>query len=127
MAISGFDSLKGLNADAFMKMFITQMTHQDPTNPMDPSSMLSQLADLVGVQKQTEMAETFSNVLHAQQFNLAAGMIGHEIAYRDNGELISAVVESAGEHEGVIGVFAEDRFIPLEEVVEIGGLAPVTT
>jgi len=127
MAISGFESFKGLDASAFMKMFVTQMTHQDPTNPMDPSSMLSQLADLTAVQKQTEMAETFSDALRAQQFNLAAGMIGREIAYRDSGELTSAVVESAGEYEGVIGVFTENSFIPLDQVVEIGGLATVTT
>lgn len=111
--------MKSLNADTFMKLFIAQMTHQDPSNPLDPSAMLSQLADLTAVQKQTAMAESFTKALRTENFNLARGLIGHQVAYKLNDELHSGVVESATEQEGVIGVIIGDEFVSLDDVVQI--------
>jgi len=111
--------MKGLNADAFMKLFLAQMTHQDPTSPLDPSAMLSQLADLTAVQKQTAMAESFAKALRTENLNLARGLIGHQVAYKLNDEVHSGVVESATERDGVIGVIISDEFVSLDEIVEI--------
>jgi len=113
-----------LNADAFMKLFITQMTHQDPTNPMDPSAMLSQLADLTAVEKQTQMAASFASALRSENLNLARGLIGHQVAYDVNGEIHSGLVTSAVEQDGAVGVIIGDRFISLDNIVEISKAQP---
>lgn len=108
-----------LNADAFMQLFITQMTHQDPTNPMDPSAMLSQLADLTAVEKQTSMAASFASALRSENLNLARGLIGHQIAFDVNGEIHTGLVTSAVDQNDVVGVVVNGGFISLDNVVEI--------
>ena len=42
---------KNLGQDAFMKLLVTQLQHQDPTAPKDDSQMLAQLAQFSSLEK----------------------------------------------------------------------------
>jgi len=71
------DSKKAsLDYDNFLKLLITQMKNQDPTNPMDPSAQVAQLA-------------TFSQV---EQLSNASSYIGKTITSADG--QTSGVVKS---------------------------------
>ena len=45
-ASSSSKSAEDLGKEDFMNLFLTQMSHQDPVNPMDSGTMMSQLAQL---------------------------------------------------------------------------------
>jgi flagellar basal-body rod modification protein FlgD len=127
MSIEGTSPYATLDADAFMKMFITQMKHQDPTNPMNPSEMLGQLSQLTTVQKMTAMssgmeklAASFGEAMRSEHLNLARGLIGHQVAYHRGEELHTGLVTGAAEHDGRIGVIIDGDLITLNDVVEIG-------
>jgi len=61
---SGPESLEesGMGRDAFLKIFLTQLAHQDPLAPQDASELGAQLAVFSQVEQQTLMAEQLRGV-----------------------------------------------------------------
>lgn len=51
-----------LGQDAFMQLLVTQLRHQDPTNPMDNSQFIAQLATFSQLEKLTEIATSIKNL-----------------------------------------------------------------
>jgi len=51
-----------LGQDAFMQLLVTQLRHQDPTNPMDNSEFIVQLATFSQLEKLTEIATSIKNL-----------------------------------------------------------------
>jgi len=45
-----------LGQDAFLKLLITQLQHQDPTQPKDDTEFIAQLATFSSLEKLTEIA-----------------------------------------------------------------------
>ncbi len=80
------DQLSG-DFSFFLKMLTTQLTNQDPTQPMDTSQMSQQLAQFSGVQQQvdtnTKLDTLIANNGKSQQAT-AVGYIGHEVEAEGN-------------------------------------------
>ena len=60
---------KGLGQDAFLKLLVTQLEHQDPSKPQDDAQMITQLAQFSSLEKLTQIAtgvEAMSQLLMAQ-------------------------------------------------------------
>ena len=121
MNVSGSDVLGSLSPDAFLTLFVTQIQHQDPTEPMDTSAMMAQLAQLTTVQQLDSLSANFLNVLRTEQLGLARGLIGAQVTYASGDELRTGVVDSAALNAGVAGVFVADEFVPIDNVIEILG------
>lgn len=51
-----------LGQDAFMKLLITQLTHQDPMRPKDDTEFIAQLATFSQLEKLTEIATSIKNL-----------------------------------------------------------------
>jgi flagellar basal-body rod modification protein FlgD len=45
----------GLGRDAFLKLLVTQLQHQDPTKPQDDSQFIQQLATFSSLEKLTSI------------------------------------------------------------------------
>ena len=52
----------GLGRDAFLKLLTTQLQHQDPTQPMDDSALLAQLAQFSSLEKLTQIATSIEDL-----------------------------------------------------------------
>lgn len=55
-----------LDKDAFMKLMLTQMKHQDPTNPMQSHEMAAQLAQFTSVEQLQNMNSNIEALKNAQ-------------------------------------------------------------
>lgn len=51
-----------LGQDAFMKLLITQLTHQDPTRPKEDTEFIAQLATFSQLEKLSEIATSIKNL-----------------------------------------------------------------
>ena len=58
-----------LGKDAFMKLLITQLTHQDPTKPQDDTALIAQLAQFSSLEQMQQMNQTLTSI--AQFFDQA--------------------------------------------------------
>lgn len=56
-----------LDKDAFMKLMLTQMKHQDPTNPMQSHEMAAQLAQFTSLEQLNNINATLEGMKNAQQ------------------------------------------------------------
>jgi len=53
----------GMNKDDFLKLFVTQLQHQDPLNPADSSEFIGQLAQLTQVEQAYNTNSNLSKII----------------------------------------------------------------
>ncbi len=65
----------GMGQDAFLKLLVTQLQHQDPLQPKEDGEFLAQLAQFSSLEKLTEISTaigTLTELLAMQKLNAAA-------------------------------------------------------
>ena len=88
-----------LNYDDFLSLLMTELQHQDPTQPMDPTQMVTQLATVSDVGQAVQANKTLSALLNTNSLAQAEAMIGQTITSSDgltSGVVASVSVSSAG-------------------------------
>lgn len=58
----GTPKVKELSPDDFIKLFLTQLQHQNPMEPTDSSKMLSQMADISSINSSKSMQKTMKQL-----------------------------------------------------------------
>lgn len=77
----------GMGQDAFLKMFMAQMTHQDPLNPMDNTQFTAQLAQFSSLEQLTKISkslEGISSLPDALAQSQALGYLGKDVTFSGN-------------------------------------------
>jgi flagellar basal-body rod modification protein FlgD len=84
-----------LNGNEFLTLMMVQLTHQDPTNPSDPTQYLSELAQMTSVEQETNTAQSTSQTASAEAVSAAVGLIGKTVSYIDQttGQTVSGSVQ----------------------------------
>ena len=61
---AGSDGAKrnALGQDAFMKLLVTQLQHQDPTAPKDDSQLIAQLAQFSSLERLTTIDQSLAHI-----------------------------------------------------------------
>lgn len=119
-----------LDPQAFLQLLVAQLQYQDPTNPADTSSFLTQTATLTQVQSMDSMTSTLASLLAAQQTQSATALIGKQVTYTDPSGteqhgLVSAVTLSGGIATLQVGdTTGSTTAVPLASVSEVTDPAP---
>lgn len=92
----------GLGKDDFLKLFVAQLQHQDPMNPMSDMDFMGQMASFSTLEQISNMAAANSRVADSLASNNAIGLIGRTVTWTDaNDELHTGVVEKVSTAGGV--------------------------
>lgn len=87
-----------LGRDAFLQLLVLQLQNQDPTNPVDSTAMLAQLAQFSALEALTNLDASFqllSGNMDQLNFISASQLIGRRVEGIDvNGQIREGVVES---------------------------------
>jgi flagellar basal-body rod modification protein FlgD len=76
-----------LGKDQFLKLFVAQLQHQDPMNPMQDQDFMGQMASF-------STLEQITNLASASSLSQTVGLIGRTVTYTDTtGEARTGVVE----------------------------------
>ena len=70
-----------LDKDGFLKMFVAQMQHQDPSSPQDPNESTSQMAQFSTLEQITNLASSNAKIAAALNTSSAVGLIGRTVNY----------------------------------------------
>ncbi|MFJ4225273.1 flagellar hook capping FlgD N-terminal domain-containing protein [Microbacterium sp. NPDC089695] len=82
-----------LDGEVFLKLLVTQLTHQDPSNPMDTNEMISQTTQLAMMEQLTSLADSGSEAFALNMRQAATALIGQEASYKDaDGKAVTGVV-----------------------------------
>ncbi|WP_433050958.1 flagellar hook capping FlgD N-terminal domain-containing protein [Dactylosporangium sp. CS-033363] len=119
-----------LGKDAFMKLLVTQLKYQDPSNPMDNREFLAQTAQFSTLEKLTDVAAAEQSLLNAQLQLGASNLIGKTVTYAGaDGKALTGVVTSAKFFTaGPPTLHVGNTDVPLASVSEVTdkALAPQT-
>lgn len=106
------------NYDAFLRLLIAEMKNQDPTKPVDPTQMVTQLATFSQVEQSVQMNARLDALLTNFGLTQAASLVGKTISPVDGAP--SGVVRTATMLNGVIVVELEDgRTLPVVQGTKI--------
>jgi len=75
-----------LDKDGFLKLFVAQLQHQDPSSPMDTNDSMQQMSSFSMVEQITNMASTTAKVAQSLNTASAVGLIGRTVTYIDSSD-----------------------------------------
>ena len=93
LTVNGRKASQELGKDDFLKLLMAQMTHQDPTEPMDNSQFIAQMAQFSSLEQMYNVSNGFNKMAQIMQSNEAAGTLGKVVELDVEGEQVSGVVE----------------------------------
>ena len=88
-----------LNYNDFLTLLMAEMKNQDPTQPMDPSTMVSQLATVSEVGQAVQTNTNLASLLTSASLTQAEQLVGQTITSSDgstSGQVASVSVTSTG-------------------------------
>ncbi len=74
---------KTLGADDFMKILMTQLTAQDPMNPMKDTEFIAQMANFSSLEQMRGLSQSFTAYSNSQQMATAPLYLGCEVTVKD--------------------------------------------
>ena len=96
----------GLGKDDFLKLFVSQLQHQDPLSPMENAEFMGQMASFSTLEQMTNVARVNEAMAAQLGMSQSLGLLGKTVTYVD---------EAGASHTGVV-----------EKVVTEGGSAHLT-
>ena len=107
-----------LDYDAFLKLLIAQMKFQDPTEPMDPSEHISQLASFSAVEQSIKTNAKLDSLLASVALSQADSVIGRTVTSAD-GETSGKVASLRIVDTGAVAVLEDGKEVTLGSGVRI--------
>ena len=83
-----------LDKNDFLKILITQLSHQDPTQPMDDKAFIAQMAQFSSLEQMTNMSDGLAKVATLVAKSQAVGLLGNAVDIANGGETVTGIVEA---------------------------------
>lgn len=85
---------EGMGKDEFLKILITQLSNQDPTQPMEDKEFIAQMAQFSSLEQMTNMSSEFSKMASRLESAGAMDLLGKSVDITVGEEQISGKVEA---------------------------------
>lgn len=73
----------GLDKEAFMKLLITQLRHQDPLKAQDDKEFIAQLAQFSALEQSQQLSKSLTALLSFQQLAQGSALVGRRVEVLD--------------------------------------------
>jgi len=102
----------GVDYQAFLKLLVAEIKNQDPTEPMDATQQISQLAQFSSVEQAVQTNTKLDQLLASSSLSQADGLIGRTVTNADG--TVSGVVESVRIYsDGMIATLVGGTQLPI--------------
>jgi flagellar basal-body rod modification protein FlgD len=113
--VSGKNAQMG--KDQFLKLFVAQLQHQDPMNPMEDGDFMGQMASFSTLEQVTNMAAANTAMASNLQLSQSVGLLGRTVTWMD---------EADATHTGVVEKVSTIDGKPVLTVSGTEGVDPAT-
>jgi flagellar basal-body rod modification protein FlgD len=69
----------GINEQDFIQLFVSELQFQDPMEPLDNSQFLTQLAQFVGIEQQSEEVTGINNLATLDSSDQTVALLSHTV------------------------------------------------
>jgi len=107
-----------LDRDAFLRLLITQLQHQDPLNPMDDRDFIAQMAQFSALEQMTQLNQTFERT---QAFGMIGKTVEFSMQHPITGEWIDdyGLVTAVTRQGNQVFLTVNDIDVPFDAVREV--------
>jgi flagellar basal-body rod modification protein FlgD len=91
---------QALGSDDFMKLLTTQLTSQDPMNPMKDTEFISQMANFTSLEQMRSLSKSFDTFTSDQKMAAAPAYLGRQVTITNATGDITGVVEAIKLNKG---------------------------
>ena len=113
-------SLNNLDYDAFLRLLVAQLQNQDPTEPMDSTEYLGQLASFSSVEQGIQINARLDTVISKLAMAQANDIIGKTVTSAD-GAVTGKVAGYEVYSDGIRAVLEDGSKITLGPGVKVSG------
>ena len=107
-----------LDKDDFLKILITQLQHQDPTNPMQDKEFIAQMAQFSSLEQMTNMATSFGKLSSVLNSSEAQSLLGRTVEVTDGEKAVYGKVSQVVRGEFPL-VMVNGSFYDLDQVSKV--------
>ena len=108
-----------LNYDNFLQLLVAQMKNQDPTDPMDASEQVAQLATFSQVEQTIQTNRNLESMIAGSALNNATTYVGKTLTSADG--KISGVIASVKVYsDAIVATTVDGKEIPITVGVKVG-------
>lgn len=116
-------TLRGGNLDrnAFLRLLVTELRHQDPTQPMQDREFIAQMAQFSSLEQITNMAMSMQLLQSSFRAYEAYALLGKRVNYLNtsSGQMESGVVKRVSRQDGEYRLFVNNREININDIVSV--------
>ena len=109
---------QSLGKDDFLKILITQLSYQDPTNPMQDKEFIAQMAQFSSLEQMTAMAKDFNKLTAMISGSEASASLGKNVEIAEGERLVQGMVQAVTRGENP-QVLVNGGFYNWENVVKV--------
>lgn len=119
---SSSGSKTSVDYNSFLRLLVAELKNQDPTQPMDSTQYMAQIASFSNVEQAVQTNSKLDQLLQASSFSQAADLIGKTVTSDD--KTVSGVVASVRvTSDGLVAVLASGKEITMGAGVTIAQTA----
>jgi flagellar basal-body rod modification protein FlgD len=114
-----------LGKDDFLRILTTQLSHQDPSSPLQDKDFIAQMATFSSLEQMTNLNKAFDKFANSQMSQYTAA-IGKEISWTSVGPIspLTGIVTGVSTKDGNYFYMIGNEKVPMENVTEIKQIIP---
>lgn len=95
LAVNGRTPKTELGKDDFLQLLITQLSHQDPTAPMEDTQFIAQMAQFSSLEQMTNMSSSFTKLNSLFTGSEASNAVGKNVDIGMGESTVSGTIAAA--------------------------------
>ena len=123
---SGQAMKQQLDKDDFLKLLVTELQHQDPTNPMQDREFIAQMAQFSSMEQMMNMNKSMESIVDKFNFQTTYGLLGKNVESYSQGKeegaepkTVNGVVKSVSRNGSEVSVMVNGEMYPISEIKTI--------
>ena len=115
-----------LDKDDFLKLLVTELQHQDPTNPMQDREFIAQMAQFSSMEQMMNMNKSMESIVDKFNFQTTYGLLGKNVEIYSQGKeegaepkTVNGVVKSVSRNGSEVSVMVNGEMYPISEIKTI--------
>jgi len=106
---------QNLGKEDFLKILLTQLSHQDPTAPMQDKEFVAQMAQFSSLEQMTNMASDFAKMARLLKATEASSALGKSVEIQYGDETVQGVVRAVSRGD-IPQILVNGKFYEWEQV-----------
>ena len=109
-----------LQMEDFLQLLTSQISNQDPLEPMKDTEFISQMANIASLEQMQQFSKGFESFANSHKDMVAQAYLGRVVEIKSGGEQLSGTVHSVERtDDGKISVLVNDKAYDPNDIVKV--------